>query len=57
MLDPTREKTSVTLYLVRHGEVHNPDAVIYGHLPGFGLSECGRRNRQGCWLSRWACSR
>ncbi|MBT7422048.1 MAG: histidine phosphatase family protein [Gemmatimonadetes bacterium] len=42
MLDPTSDKTSVTLYLVRHGEVHNPAGVIYGHLPGFGLSERGR---------------
>jgi broad specificity phosphatase PhoE len=31
-----------TLYLVRHGEVHNPQGIIYGRLPGFGLSERGR---------------
>ena len=31
-----------TLYLVRHGEVHNPTGIIYGRLPGFGLSENGR---------------
>ncbi len=29
--------------LVRHGEVHNPDHVVYADLPGFGLSELGRR--------------
>ncbi len=29
--------------LVRHGEVDNPDNVVYGDLPGFGLSECGFR--------------
>lgn len=28
---------------VRHGEVHNPGGVIYSGLPGFGLSEAGRR--------------
>jgi broad specificity phosphatase PhoE len=28
---------------VRHGEVHNPRGVIYSGLPGFGLSEVGRR--------------
>ncbi|MGH2760392.1 MAG: histidine phosphatase family protein [Actinomycetota bacterium] len=28
---------------VRHGEVHNPDGVIYSGLPGFGLSGLGRR--------------
>ncbi|MDD7928974.1 histidine phosphatase family protein [Microbacterium thalli] len=31
------------LHLVRHGEVHNPGRVLYGRLPGFGLSEDGRR--------------
>ena len=31
-----------TLYLVRHGEVHNPDGIIYGRIPGFGLSERGQ---------------
>jgi broad specificity phosphatase PhoE len=31
------------IYLVRHGEVQNPDRVVYGRLPGFGLSDNGRR--------------
>ncbi len=31
------------LHLVRHGEVFNPDRVLYGRLPGFGLSADGRR--------------
>ncbi|WP_137843068.1 histidine phosphatase family protein [Microbacterium sp. 2FI] len=31
------------LHLVRHGEVHNPGRVLYGRLPGFGLSVDGRR--------------
>ena len=30
-----------TVHLLRHGEVHNPDRVLYGRLPGFGLSELG----------------
>ncbi|WP_243233448.1 histidine phosphatase family protein [Microbacterium sp. CIAB417] len=30
------------LHLVRHGEVHNPDRVLYGRLPNFRLSEAGR---------------
>ncbi|MHC2997778.1 histidine phosphatase family protein [Microbacterium sp. HJ5] len=30
------------LHLVRHGEVHNPRRVLYGRLPGFGLSTDGR---------------
>ena len=33
---------SLVLYLVRHGEVHNPDGIIYGRIPGFGLSDRGR---------------
>jgi len=28
---------------IRHGEVHNPDGVIYAGLTGYGLSEFGRR--------------
>jgi broad specificity phosphatase PhoE len=31
------------IHLVRHGEVHNPDHVLYGRLEGFGLSELGHR--------------
>lgn len=29
------------LHLIRHGEVHNPAGVLYGRLPGFGLSQRG----------------
>lgn len=32
-----------TVHLLRHGEVHNPDGVLYGRLPEFHLSELGRR--------------
>jgi len=32
-----------TIHLVRHGEVENPKGVIYGRLPGYNLSERGRR--------------
>src|SRR5437764_3495544 len=31
-----------TLHLVRHGEVENPQGVLYGCLPGFVLSDAGR---------------
>lgn len=34
------------VHLVRHGEVHNPDAVLYGRLPGYHLSDRGRRMAQ-----------
>jgi broad specificity phosphatase PhoE len=30
------------VYLVRHGEVDNPDHVVYADLPGFGLGAAGR---------------
>ncbi len=30
------------VHLVRHAEVHNPDGVSYGRLPGFHLSDRGR---------------
>ena len=35
-----------TVHLVRHGEVQNPDGVLYGRLPEFHLSDLGRRMAQ-----------
>jgi len=37
---------SVTVHLVRHGEVENPAGVIYGRLPGYRLSEQGLRQAE-----------
>ncbi len=37
---------SPAVYLVRHGEVDNPDHVVYADLPGFGLSSLGHRQAQ-----------
>ena len=34
------ERTIV--HLMRHGEVHNPDGVLYGRLPSYNLSELGQ---------------
>lgn len=31
------------IHFVRHGEVHNPDQVLYSRLPNFRLSETGRQ--------------
>jgi broad specificity phosphatase PhoE len=31
------------VHLLRHGEVHNPQGVLYGRLSGYHLSENGRR--------------
>lgn len=32
---------TVTVHLLRHGEVDNPDRVLYGRMPGFVLSDLG----------------
>lgn len=34
------------IHLVRHGEVFNPTRVLYGRLPGFGLSDRGHKMAQ-----------
>ena len=34
---------SQRVHLVRHGEVENPDGILYGRLPEFGLSDRGHR--------------
>ena len=31
------------VHLMRHGEVENPDKILYGRLPGYHLSELGRQ--------------
>jgi broad specificity phosphatase PhoE len=36
------------VHVVRHGEVHNPEGVLYGRLPGYGLSE------RGVWMAQAA---
>jgi len=44
---------ATTLYLMRHGHVHNPTNILYGRLPGFRLSELGIQQAQaaGEWLA------
>jgi broad specificity phosphatase PhoE len=37
-----RSADTTVVHLLRHGEVENPKGVIYGRIPGFGLSEDGR---------------
>ncbi|EGD55358.1 histidine phosphatase family protein [Gordonia neofelifaecis] len=29
------------VHMMRHGEVHNPEGILYGRLPGFRLSDAG----------------
>lgn len=38
--------TTTVVHLVRHGEVHNPDRVLYGRLAGYHLSALGREMAQ-----------
>ena len=33
--------TRTTVHFLRHGEVHNPDKILYGRLPSFRLSDDG----------------
>jgi broad specificity phosphatase PhoE len=33
--------TRTTVHMLRHGEVYNPNKILYGRLPGFHLSELG----------------
>ncbi|WP_309505424.1 histidine phosphatase family protein [Streptomyces phytophilus] len=37
------EENLTVVHVVRHGEVHNPDGVLYGRNPGYHLSDLGRR--------------
>lgn len=34
------------VHLLRHGEVHNPEGILYGRLPGFRLSDVGVRQAE-----------
>lgn len=37
------DETVTVVHVMRHGEVENPSGVLYGRLPGYHLSELGRR--------------
>ncbi|GAA2532551.1 histidine phosphatase family protein [Mycolicibacterium diernhoferi] len=42
-----------TVHVMRHGEVFNPEKVLYGRLPGYNLSDRGRAQAQSAadWLA------
>jgi broad specificity phosphatase PhoE len=40
--DRTQGQTRTTVHLIRHGEVHNPEGVLYGRRDGYHLSDLGR---------------
>lgn len=35
--------SEVTVHLMRHGEVYNPDRIVYGRLPNYHLSDKGQQ--------------
>lgn len=41
-MSDTGAMPTTTVHLLRHGEVHNPDGVLYGRLDGYRLSERGQ---------------
>lgn len=45
--------TAPVVHLVRHGEVYNPEGIIYGRLPGYRLSDAGQQMARttGAWLA------
>jgi broad specificity phosphatase PhoE len=38
----TSRTTGTIVHLLRHGEVHNPEGILYGRRPGYHLSALGR---------------
>jgi broad specificity phosphatase PhoE len=43
---PDTTPTTTTVHLIRHGEVHNPEGVLYGRRDGYHLSDLGRQMAQ-----------
>lgn len=43
------------VHVMRHGEVHNPDGVLYGRLPDYHLSERGRAQAEA--VAEWLAGR
>ena len=45
------------LYLVRHGEVHNPDGIVYADLPGYRFvmfdEHTGEGRESDEYIGRW----
>ncbi|WP_428954096.1 histidine phosphatase family protein [Streptomyces sp. cg35] len=40
---PKSDSDVTVVHLMRHGEVHNPEGILYGRLPDYHLSELGRQ--------------
>jgi len=48
-------QATTSVHLVRHGEVHNPEHVLYGRLPGYALSDLGVQMAER--VAKWAADR
>ena len=44
------------VHMMRHGEVHNPEGILYGRLPNFHLSRTGAAQAQRVAAERDALS-
>lgn len=42
MSSNSNRSTRTVVHLMRHGEVYNPEGVLYGRLPGYRLSDLGK---------------
>lgn len=49
----TENAVKTVVHVMRHGEVHNPDKILYGRLPDYHLSDRGRAQAQAVadWLA------
>lgn len=45
--EPAGPGRTTHVHLLRHGEVYNPDGILYGRLPDYHLSDLGTRMAEG----------
>jgi broad specificity phosphatase PhoE len=45
----------IQIHLIRHGEVHNPNRILYGRLPRFRLNQNGRRQARAAGVHLDGC--
>jgi probable phosphoglycerate mutase len=45
----------IQIHLIRHGEVHNPNQILYGRLPRFRLNQNGRRQARAAGVRLGDC--
>ena len=48
----TRNGVITKVHVMRHGEVHNPEGILYGRLPGYHLSERGKAQAEAVAVSQ-----